>query len=214
MVDFSKQYTKIPLSHIPDQWFIALGKYIDFEKVLAIHPLSDFTLRQIPGISWETIARTQGISPLLFEQLTNFSYVKLCGQRPELNGFAVSPHTIEMRKYEIKEYDWKLYASRAKLDREHFVDHFITFVKNKMIFTSAETQVLLEALSQNPFLPSSKQDALQVYQHTIIDAEPKQGTIEQQTKPQSSNSTKNASFFDDEHSPSNENNDGESFFAN
>lgn len=214
MVDFSKQYTKIPLSHIPDQWFIALGKYIDFEKVLAIHPLSDFTLRQIPGISWETIARAQGISPLLFEQLTNFSYVKLCGQRPELNGFAVSPHTIEMRKYEIKDYNWKLYASRAKLDLEHFVDHFIAFIKNKIIFNDVEAQALLEALSQNPFLPSSKQEALQVYQHVSIDAEPKQDTIEQHTRPQISNSTKNVSFFDDEHSPSNENNDGESFFAN
>ena len=150
----------------------------------------------------------------MFEQLTNFSYVKLCGQRPELNGFAVSPHTIEMRKYEIKDYNWKLYASRAKLDREHFVDHFIAFIKNKIIFNDVEAQALLEALSQNPFLPSSKQEALQVYQHVSIDAEPKQDTIEQQTKPQSSNSTKNVSFFDDEHSPSNENNDGESFFAN
>jgi len=63
-------------------------------------------------------------------------------------------------------------------------------------------------------LPSSKQEALQVYQHVSIDAEPKQDTIEQQTRPQISNSTKNVSFFDDEHSPSNENNDGESFFAN
>ena len=65
MADFSKQYTKIPLSYIPDQWFITLGKYIDFEKVLVRRPLSDFILRQIPNISWEAIAKAQGISPLL-----------------------------------------------------------------------------------------------------------------------------------------------------
>ncbi|WP_163026426.1 hypothetical protein [Campylobacter showae] len=147
--------------------------------------LAIFILRQIPNISWEAIAKAQGISPLLFEQLTNFSYAKLCSQRPELNGFVVNPHTIEMRKYEIKDYNWKLYASRAKLDREHFVDHFITFIKNKMIFDDAETQALLEALSHNPFLPSSKQEALQVYQNAVSEVKQQEGTVKT-IKPQES----------------------------
>lgn len=214
MADFSKQYIKIPLSYIPDQWFITLGKYIDFEKALVRRPLSDFILRQIPNISWEAIAKAQGISPLLFEQLTNFSYAKLCSQRPELNGFVVNPHTIEMRKYEIKDYNWKLYASRAKLDREHFVDHFITFIKNKIIFDDAETQALLEALSQNPFLPSSKQEALQVYQNAVSEVKQQEGTVKTIKPQESGDNAKNAPFFNDEHSFSSQNYDGESMFAN
>jgi hypothetical protein len=215
MADLPTNQYKIPLSYIPDQWFILLGDYIDFEKVLVRRPLSDFILRQIPNISWETIAKAQGISPLLFEQLTNFSYVRLCGQRPELNGFAVNPHTIEMRKYEIKDYNWKLYANRAKLDREHFVDHFITFIKNKMIFDDAETQALLEALSHNPFLPSSKQEALQMYQNAVINDEAKQESMMNTIKPQEGGDTaKNAPFFNDEHSFSSQNDDGESMFSN
>ncbi len=209
---------KIPISHIPEQLFILYSDYMNFEKILPLRPLSDFTLRQIPNITWEMIARTQGISPLLFEQLTDFSYVKLSGPRRELNGFAVNNHIIGMRKYEIKEYDWVLYANRAKLNQEHFVDHFVAFAKNNIVFDEEETLLILKALSQNPFLPESKKEALRLYSE--MDSEDKSKNDNIALSPSRIKATQEPQPDTDRHpdkndfSFSSQDADGESLFSN